>query len=262
MAEIDRLEVRLEADLSQFRSELQKAERATQSATANMGRQFASLDRATGPAEKSLGSLRQAASQFTEATQSADSGRQFAELTSAARGFGAVFASAFEDAAIGGQKLSGVLRGLESDLLRVLTRQLVTQPLTNVFAGLLGGAGGQGGGLLAGLFHSGGVVGRTSAPGRAVPASMFDGAPHFAGGGVIGLQPRLGPNEVPAILHRGETVRTPAQEAALRQRGDGGTVFGPGAIVIQAPNPGAFTESRGQIEAMLTDAVRRGRRNR
>ncbi len=236
MAEIDRLEIRLEADLSQFRSELQKAERATQSTTANMGRQFTALDRVAGTAEQGL--------------------------TSAARGFGAVFASAFEDAAIGGQKLSGVLRGLESDLLRVLTRQLVTQPLTNAFAGLLGGAGGQGGGLLAGLFHGGGVVGRTSAPGRAVPANMFDGAPHFAGGGVIGLQPRLGPNEVPAILHRGETVRTPAQEAALRQRGDGGTVFGPGAIVIQTPNPGAFTESRGQIEAMLTDAVRRGRRNR
>ncbi len=264
MAEIDRLEVRLEADLSQFRSELQKAERAAQSATANMGRQFAALDRATGPAEKSLGSLRLAASQFAESTRSAEPARQFAGLTSAARGLGTVFASAFEDATLGGRKLSGVLRGLEGDLLRVLTRQLVTRPLANVFAGLLGGDGGQGGGggLFAALFHGGGVVGRKSTPGRAVPAEVFDGAPHFAGGGVIGLQPRLGPNEVPAILHRGETVRTPAQEAALRQRGDGGVVFGPGAIVIQTPTPGAFTESRGQIEAMLADAVRRGRRNR
>jgi len=264
MAEIDRLEVRLEADLSQFRSELQKAERATQSATGNMGRQFAALGQAAGPAEKSLGSLRQAASQLTESTRSAEPRRQFAELTSAVRGFGAVFASAFQDAVIGGRNLSGVLRGLEADLLRVATRQLVTKPLANVFAGLLAGGGGQdqGGGLLAALFHSGGVVGQSSAPGRAVPTKIFDGAPHFAGGGVIGLRPRLGPNEVPAILHRGETVRTPAQEAALGQRDSGEIIFGPGAIVIQTPNPGAFTESRGQIEAMLADAVRRGRRNR
>ena len=236
MAELDRLEVRLEADLSQFRSELQRAERVTQSATANMGRQFTALDRVVVPAERNL--------------------------ISAARSLGGVFASAFEDAAVGGRKLSGVLRGLQTDILRVLTQRLVTGPLTNVFSGLLGGGQGQGGGLLAGLFHGGGVVGRTSTRSRFVPSNIFDGAPQFAGGGVIGLQPRLGPNEVPAILHRGETVRTPAQEAALRQRGDGGVVISPGAIVIQTPNPGAFAESRGQIEAMLVDAVRRGRRNR
>ena len=238
MAEIDRLEVRLEADLSQFRSELQKAERAAQSATAGMSRQFAGLERAVRPAEKSL--------------------------ASAAHGLGSVFASTFEDAAIGGQKLSGVLRGLEADLLRVLTRQLVTRPLTGVFAGLLGGGGGegQGGGLFAALFHGGGTVGRSPVPGRAVPAATFDGAPRFAGGGTVGLRPRLGPSEVPAILHRGETVRTPAQEAALRQRDSGGVIFQPGAIVIQTPSPAAFGDSRGQIEAMLADAVRRGRRNR
>lgn len=264
MAELDRLEVRLEADLSQFRSELQRAERSAQSATANMGRQFAALDRAAEPATKSLGSLRQAASLFEESTRSAEPARQVAELSSAARGLGTVFAAAFEDAAVGGRKLSSVLRGLQADALRVLTRQLVTRPLANAVTGLLGSDGGQdqGGGLFAALFHGGGVVGRASGPGRLVPSKIFEGAPQFAGGGVIGLQPRLGPNEVPAILHRGETVRTTAQEAALRQRGDGGVVFSPGAVVIQTPNPGGFAESRGQIEAMLADAVRRGRRNR
>ena len=140
MAELDRLEVRLEANISQFRSELQKAERAAQSATTNMGRQFATLNRAVEPVEKSLGSLRQAATLFEESARSMGPGRQLADLSSAARGLGSVFASAFEDAAVGGRKLSGVLRGLQADILRVLTRQLVTQPLTNVFAGLLGGA--------------------------------------------------------------------------------------------------------------------------
>jgi hypothetical protein len=264
MAELDRLEVRLEADLSQFRRELQKAERAARSATANMGRQFAALDRATEPAKNGLKSLRQAASQFEESTLSAGSGQRIADLSSAARGLGSAFASAFEGAAVGGRKLSGILRGLQSDVLRVLTRQLVTQPLTGAILSLLGGGqeGGLGGGLFASLFHGGGVVGAGAAPGRFVPSSLFEAAPKFAGGGVIGLQPRLGPNEVPAILHRGETVRTSAQEAALSQRDVSGVTFGPGAIVIQTPNPGAFAESRGQIEAMLADAVRRGRRNR
>jgi hypothetical protein len=150
---------------------------------------------------------------------------------------------------------------LESDILRVLTRQLVTRPLTDVFAGLLGG-GSADGGLPAPLFHGGGVVGTTPVSRRVVPGALFDGAPRFARGGVVGVQPGLAPGEVPAILHRGETVRTSAQEAALRSQGGGEVVFASGAIVIQTPSPGAFAESRGQIEAMLADAVRRGRRNR
>ena len=73
--------------------------------------------------------------------------------------------------------------------------------------------------------------------------------------------PRLAPGEVPAILHRGEVVRTPAQEAALRRTG-GGSRDAPIIVNIQTPNPRAFNESRGQIQAMLADAVRAGRRNR
>ncbi|MCG8450974.1 MAG: hypothetical protein MI725_15510 [Pirellulales bacterium] len=83
-------------------------------------------------------------------------------------------------------------------------------------------------------------------------------------GGLVARAPRLAPGEVPAILHRGEVVRTPAQEAALRGRLDerGAVVVQPGAIVIQTPDPRAFNESRGQVQAMLADAVRAGRRNR
>ena len=71
-----------------------------------------------------------------------------------------------------------------------------------------------------------------------VPASFFDGAPRFAGGGLVGRVPRLEPGEVSAILHRGEVVRTPAQEAALRrcENEDGGAVIQPGAIVTVTPD--------------------------
>ncbi|MFQ5774203.1 MAG: hypothetical protein ACE5GS_06785 [Kiloniellaceae bacterium] len=182
-------------------------------------------------------------------------------LNDSARDLGFTFASAFEDAVVEGRRLSDVVRGLEQDILRILTRKLVTEPLAGAVTDVIG----RGRTLLgAALFHGGGAVGTTPVSGRVVPSEIFAGAPRFASGGIVGLVPRLAPGEVPAILHRGEVVRTPAQEAAVQRRRDAGgdVVFQPGAIVIQAPSPQAFNESRGQIEAMLADAVRRGRRNR
>jgi hypothetical protein len=60
------------------------------------------------------------------------------------------------------------------------------------------------------IFHDGGVVGGP-APMRLVPAAAWIGAPRFHQGG----GPGLAPGEVAAVLRRGETVRTPEQEAAL-----------------------------------------------
>ena len=155
------------------------------------------------------------------------------------------------------RNLSDVLQGLERDILRILTRKLVTAPLAGALTGLIG----RGLGAFAGEFHGGGQVGSTSVPARVVPASFFAGAPRFAGGGMVGRVPSLGPGEVPAILHRGEIVRTPSQEAALRRNGVGA---GDTQIVvnIQTPSPRAFNELRGQIQALMADAVRAGRRNR
>lgn len=177
-------------------------------------------------------------------------------LDSAARDLGFTFASSFEDAVVEGRRLSDVLRGLEQDILRILTRKLVTEPLAGAVTGLIG----SGLGVLSGEFHGGGRVGSSSVSDRVVPASFFAGAPRFAGGGLVGRVPRLAPGEVPAILHRGEVVRTPAQEAALRRSGGGGETRI--VVNIQTPNPRAFNESRGQIQAMLADAVGAGRRNR
>jgi len=178
-------------------------------------------------------------------------------LDGAARDLGFTFASSFEDAVVEGRNLSDVLQGLEQDILRILTRKLVTEPLAGAVTGLIG----SGLGVLSGEFHGGGRVGPPSVSDRVVPASIFAGAPRFAGGGMAGRVPGLGPGEVPAILHRGEIVRTPSQEAALRRNRDGS---GETRIVvnIQTPNPRAFNESRGQIQAMLADAVMAGRRNR
>lgn len=60
--------------------------------------------------------------------------------------------------------------------------------------------------IFAGVHHNGGVAGFPSM-GRTVPASLFDGALRYHGGGIAGLRP----DEVPAILQRGERI-TPANQ--------------------------------------------------
>jgi hypothetical protein len=52
---------------------------------------------------------------------------------------GMTFASAFEDAAIGGKKFSEVLKGLAQDVGRIILRKTVTEPLAKSVGGLLDG---------------------------------------------------------------------------------------------------------------------------
>ena len=75
---------------------------------------------------------------------------------SVAEDLGLTFSSAFEDAIVGGKDLRDVVRGLEQDILRIVTRKLVTEPLANLFSGFASNAGG----LLSSLFAraSGGPV--------------------------------------------------------------------------------------------------------
>lgn len=97
-----------------------------------------------------------------------------------------------------------------------ITNRLLDMALDGLFSG---GGGGGIGGLLSGLFggggssaasgmtlgavyHNGGVAGSPGSEKRSVPTSAFAGAPRYHGGGVAGLKP----NEVPAILERGERI--------------------------------------------------------
>ncbi len=87
------------------------------------------------------------------------------------------------------------------------------------------------GGLFAGVFHGGGVVGRGGTR-RRVPAALaplFAMAPRYHSGGIAGLKP----NEVPAILERGETVLTENQTDALAQQ----QRPGPGIRVVNVFDP-------------------------
>ena len=181
--------------------------------------------------------------------------------------FGDIAGSAFEDAFINGERFADVLKGLEKDLLRLGTRILVTQPLGDWYSGQLKGAGGGGGGGFASLFsgagswigslfgggggagieaatasaggflfHSGGLVG-TGGPMREVPVSAFAGAPRYHSGGIAGMRP----DEVPAILQRGERVLSRDEV----RRGSGTSVV----MNISTPDANSFRASMGQITA-------------
>lgn len=94
--------------------------------------------------------------------------------------------------------------------------------LSSIFSSLFNSLGSGGGGLfgfIANLFHSGGTVGAGGGMRRRVnPALFLNAARYHNGSAGVGLKP----DEVPAILRKGETVRTPEQEAALARNGANG----------------------------------------
>jgi hypothetical protein len=94
---------------------------------------------------------------------------------SLAEELGLSFTSAFEDAIVGGKGLSGVLKGLEQDILRIVTRKLVTEPLGNAITGAIGGGGGGIGGIFGKVFSS--IFGGFRASGGPVLA----GTPYMVG---------------------------------------------------------------------------------
>lgn len=121
-----------------------------------------------------------------------------------------------------------VLEGIVSDLedgksaadilanaLKRIGDRLLSSALDGLFSGGggLGGKGGLfGGSIIPGILHDGGVAGRDGyGHGRAVSPSVFSGAKRYHTGGIAGLKP----DEVPAILQRGERIiprgKTPSQ---------------------------------------------------
>lgn len=128
---------------------------------------------------------------------------------------------------------------------------------------LKGAAGGVAGGAIpAGVigtgvtpgfqFHEGGVVGQGGTP-RSVSASMFVGAPRYHGGGIAGLRP----DEVPAILQKGERV-------IPRGGGDGGLVinfaYTANVNAIDTQSGSAFLDRHGaDVAQQVLKAVKQSR---
>jgi lambda family phage tail tape measure protein len=165
---------------------------------------------------------------------------------------------------------------IAADITRIAVQQSITGPLAALFAGGSGpaaaGAAGAGGStgsggdvlsgigtFLAGLFHAGGIASETGVRSRLVDPAIFLAAPRYHAGGIAGLQP----DEIPAILKRGEAVLTERQVAAMGKGGKGADGGRPVTVVmnITTPDAGGFRRSQGQIAAEAARAMDRARRN-
>ncbi len=133
-----------------------------------------------------------------------------------------------------------------ADLAKLAARRFILGPIANALSGALGGAGG----IFANILHAGGVVG-VPGPGRMVPALAFAGAPRMHSGGWAGLRP----DEVPAILQRGERVLS-RREAAGYGQASASTVN----VTINARDAESFRQSRTQVASDIARAVSLGRR--
>ena len=138
-----------------------------------------------------------------------------------------------------------------ADLAKLGARKFILGPIASALDGALGQLGG--GGFFANtaeasVLHSGGLAGG-SAPMRAVPVMAFAGAPRMHSGGFAGLRP----DEVPAILQKGERVLSRRETAGY---GAGGNV----TINIQTRDAESFRQSRTQVASDIARAVSLGRR--
>lgn len=137
-----------------------------------------------------------------EAQRLAESQDQVRERAEEMRELGKDVMGGFVKDLVEGKSAADALAGA----LGKVADRLLDMALDGLFSGGFGGGrrgGLLGGAIIPGILHSGGVAGKDGyGHARAVPASAFAGAPRYHGGGVAGLRP----NEVPAILERGEVV--------------------------------------------------------
>jgi hypothetical protein len=134
-----------------------------------------------------------------------------------------------------------------ADLAKLAARRFILGPIANALSGALGGAGG----LFADILHAGGVVG-TAGSQRMVPAMAFAGAPRMHAGGWAGIKP----DEVPAILQRGERVLSRREAAGYGQPSAAPSVN----VTIMSRDAESFRQSRTQVAADIARAVSLGRR--
>jgi hypothetical protein len=147
-----------------------------------------------------------------------------------------------------------------ADLAKLAARRFILGPIANALSGALGGADGVSGGnaplgpflspLLANILHAGGMVG-APAPGRMVPALAFANATRMHAGGWAGIKP----DEVPAILQKGERVLSRRESTAY------GKSSAPVVnVTIMARDAESFRQSRTQVASDIARAVSLGRR--
>ena len=141
--------------------------------------------------------------------------------TSIADTMGFTFSSAFEDAIVEGGKFSDILKGLEKDIIRIITRKLVTEPLAGGISSFISGVGG----------------------------SFFGGAK--ANGGPVSAGKSF------LVGEKGPELFTPRSNGNITPNDKMGGMSIINNFTIQAPNGTVSRESQSQIAASVGLAVNR-----
>ena len=174
-----------------------------------------------------------------------DNQKALEKSSDAANRFGLVFVSAFEDALKPGATLRDLIGGIESDLLRLGTRMMVTEPLMGFAQSLFKNASTarESGGIGAAISSAGSSIMESTA-GKAV-SSFFSG--FFADGGYIppGKWGWTGEQGMERV-YGGKTGATVVPMGG----GQPSVVFN-----ISTPNASSFNASRGQIMADYSRAL-------
>lgn len=116
--------------------------------------------------------------------------------------------------------LEGMVRGFADAVRRMLAEALAAKALQSFFGGIsgatTGGTSSFFGAMAANVQHTGGMAG--TGPTRQVSPLLFIGARRYHEGGMAGMA-GLAPDEVPAILQRGERVmsRSEVQQSGQQQ---------------------------------------------
>lgn len=155
------------------------------------------------------------------------------ETKSIGEELGLTFTSAFEDAIVGGKKFSEVLQGLLQDILRLVTRKNITEPLAEGIGSI------DWGGLLK--FNADGGV--YSGPGISAYSGQVVSRPTvfpFASG--IGLMGEAGPEAI-LPLKRGANGK-------LGVDGGGGSMV---VNIIEAPGRGGQQQTRNEGSTRILD---------
>ncbi len=174
---------------------------------------------------------------------------------SMAKDLGMTFSSAFEDAIVGGKGLSEVLQGLEQDILRIVTRKMVTEPMADWFGSIIKGASGGGGGG-----ESGGGFGSWVA--NAI--GSFFGGGRAAGGPVqAGKFYRVNERGTEMLNMNGRDYLMAGANGRVTPLGGGG---GGGGVTVNmtvvARDAESFRRSEGQIASRLSGIASKGSRFR
>lgn len=113
-------------------------------------------------------------------------------LNDAAKDLGFTFSSAFEDAIISGAKFSDILKGLYDDIMRILLRKTVTEPLAGGIASIIGSIGQAVIGGATSTYSGGSYSGNTNYVGGVIDSSKYSlgsysnlSTQYRASGGVI-----------------------------------------------------------------------------